>query len=87
MVRAWRKILKAFFGLEKRNKSKMHIQNLSANPHSSEEITESNEVQKELKKFYKNLYTKQSLKTEEDCIECLYNLNASKFSNSDKIHL
>ena len=43
------------FGLEKRNKIKMHIQKLSANPHSSEEITEFNEVQNELKRFYKNL--------------------------------
>ena len=55
---------KYFLGLEKRNKSKTHVQKLLASPHSSEEITEFNEVQKELKRFYKNLYTKQSLKTE-----------------------
>ena len=49
-----------FFALEKRNKSKAHMQKLLANLHSSEEITEFNEVQNELKRFYKNLYTKQS---------------------------
>ena len=30
---------KYFLGLEKRNKSKTHVQKLLANPHSSEEIT------------------------------------------------
>ena len=52
---------KYFLGLEKRNKSNTHEQKLLANPHSSEKITEFNEVQNELKRFYKNLYTKQSL--------------------------
>ena len=44
------KASKVFFGLEKRNKSKTHIQKLLANPHSLEEITK---VQNELKRFYK----------------------------------
>ena len=84
MVWAWRKIFKAFFGLEKRNKIKAHIQKLLANPHSSEEITEFNEVQNELKRFYKNLYTKQSLKTEKDFLEYLSKFNAPKLSGSDR---
>ena len=75
---------KYFLGLEKRNKSKTHVQKLLANPHSSEEITEFNEVQKELKRFYKNLYTKQSLKTEKECLEYLSKLNAPKLSESDR---
>ena len=50
---------KYFLGLEKRNKSKTHVQKLLANPHSSKEITEFNEVQNKLKRLYKNLYTKQ----------------------------
>ena len=58
---------KYFLGLEKRNKSKTHVQKPLANPHSSEEITEFNEVQNALKRFYKSLYTKQPLKTEKDC--------------------
>ena len=62
----------------------MHIQKLLANPHSSEEITESNEVQNELKRLYKNLYTKHSLKTEKDCLEYLSKLNAPKVSESDR---
>ena len=49
---------KYFLGLEKRNKNMTHVQKLLANPYSSEEITEFNEVQNELKRFYKNLYTK-----------------------------
>ena len=57
---------------------------LLANPHSLEEITEFNEVQKELKRFYKNLYTKQSLKTEKECLEYLSKLNAPKLSESDR---
>ena len=75
---------KYFFGLEKTNKSKTHIQKLLANPHSPEEITEFNEVQNVLKRFYKNLYTKQSLKTEKDCLEYLSKLNAPKLCNSDR---
>ena len=75
---------KYFFGLEKRNKIKTHIQKLLAHPHSSEEITEFNEVQNELKRFYKNLYTKQSLKTEKDFLEYLSKFNAPKLSDSDK---
>ena len=43
-----------------------------------------NEVQNELKRFYKNLYTKQSLKTEKDCLEYLSKLNAPKLSESDR---
>ena len=70
--------------MEKRNKSKTHVQKLLANPHSSEEITEFNEVQKELKRFYKNLYTKQSLKTEKECSEYLSKLNAPMLSESDR---
>ena len=71
---------KYFLGLEKRNKSKTHVQKLLANPHSSKEITEFNEVQKELKRFHKYLYTKQSLKTEKECLEYLSKLNAPKLS-------
>ena len=37
-----------------------------------------------LKRFYKNLYTKQSLKTEKDCLEYLSKLNAPKLCNSDR---
>ena len=59
---------RSIFGLEKRNNSKTHIQKLLASPHSSEEITEYNEIQNELKRFYKNLYTKHSLKNEKDCL-------------------
>ena len=77
-------ISKYIFGLDKRNKSKMHVQKLLANPHSSEEITEFNEVQNELKRFSKNLYTKQSLKTEKDCLEYLFKLNTPKLSDSDR---
>ena len=73
-----------FLGLEKRNKSKMNVQKLLTNPHSSEEITEFNEVQKELKRFYKNLYTYQSLKTEKECLEYLSKLNAPKLNKSDR---
>ena len=75
---------KYFLGLEKRNKSKTHVRKLLANPHSSEEITEFNEVQKELKRFYKNLYTKQSLKTDKKFLEYLSKLNAPKLSESDR---
>ena len=69
--------------MEKRNKSKTHVQKLLANPHSSEEITEFNEVQNELKRFYKNLYTKLK-KLKKDCLECLSKLNAPKLSESDR---
>ena len=73
-----------FFCLEKRNKSKTHVQKLLANPHSSEEITEFNGVQNELKRFHKNLYTKQSLKTEKDCLEYLSKLNAPKLNEFER---
>ena len=33
---------------------------------------------------YKNLYTKQSLKTEKECLEFLSKLNAPKLSESDR---
>ena len=75
---------KYFLGFEKRNKSKSHVQKLLANPHSSQEITEFNEVQNELKRFYKNLYAKQSLKTEKDYLEYLSKLNAPTLSESDR---
>ena len=70
--------------MKKRNKSKTHVQKLLANPHSSEEIKEFNEAQNELKRFYKNLYTKQSLTTEKHCFEYLFKLNAPKLSESDR---
>ena len=70
--------------MQERNESKTDVQKLLANPHSSEEITEFNEVQNELKRFYKNLYAKQSLKTEKDCLEYLSKLNAPKLRESDR---
>ena len=59
---------------------------LLVNPHSSEKVTEvqNNEVQNEFKRSYKNLYTKQSLKTEKDCFEYVSKLHIPKLSDSDR---
>ena len=57
-----------FLGLEKRNKTKTHLRKLVTG-NEVDEITDLKLIRSELKSFYSNLYKRQSMKTETECLE------------------
>ena len=52
---------------------------------SNEVTTDSKCIMAELRKFYSDLYTPRSLKTETECMDYLHSLNPPKLSNDDKL--
>ena len=56
-----------FLRLEKRNKSKSHIRKLVLDYDSDNEVVDDTLILQELKKIYCNLYSRGSVKTEEQC--------------------
>ena len=68
--------------LEKDNKAKSHIRKVIDS--NGEEITDQGNILKEIKSFYSNLYSRKSVKTEQDCLDYLKSINAPKLSELDK---
>ena len=77
-----------FLRLEKRNKSKSHVRKLILNDNdtTTSEETDNLVILRELKSFYSSLYKKRSLKTENDCMEYLKNINTPKLQDNDIGH-
>ena len=73
---------KYFLSLETSNKSKSCIRKLIID--DSVEITDQAAVRKKIKTFYENLYTKKSMKTEQECFEYLTKISTPKLSENDK---
>ena len=67
---------------EKNNKAKSHIRKVIDS--NGEEITDQGNILKEIKCFYGNLYSRKSVKTEQDCLDCLKSINAPMLSETDK---
>ena len=76
------KYTKYFLSLEKGNKSKSCIRRLIND--DSIEITDQADVRKEIKTFYENLYTKKSMKTEQESFEYLATISTPQLSKNDK---
>ena len=72
-----------FLRLEKRNKSKSHIRKLILDENDTSEETDDLVILRELKSFYSSLYRKRSLKTEDECMEYLRNINIPKLQDND----
>ena len=68
------KSTKYFLSLEKRNKVKSHIRKLCLNE-ENEETTDHKQILDELKQFYSGLYRKKSIKTEQECMLYLEDIN------------
>ena len=69
--------------MEKRNKSKSHIRKLILNENDTSEETDDLVILREQKSFYYSLYRKRSLKTEDECMEYLGNINTPKLPDND----
>ena len=72
-----------FLRLGKRNKSKSHIRKLILDENDTSEETDDLVILRELKSFYSSLYRKRSLKTEDECMEYLRNINIPKLQDND----
>ena len=75
---------KYFLSLEKSNKIKSSLCKLKWSEQSNEVTTDPKCIMTELMKFYSELYTPRSLKTETECMAYLHNLNLPKLSNDDR---
>ena len=73
---------KYFLSLEKNNKAKSHIRKVIDS--NDEEITDQGNILKEIKCFYSNVYSRKSVKTEQDCLDYLKSINAPNLSETDK---
>ena len=67
---------------EKNNKARSHIRKV--NNSNGEEITDQGNILKEIKCFYIDIYSRKSVKTEQDCFDYLKSINAPKLSEKDK---
>ena len=79
------KSTKYFFSLDKGNKLKSCIRGIRRLIiDDSIEITDQADVRKEIKTFYENLYTKKSMKTEQECFEYLAKISTPQLSEDNK---
>ena len=67
------------------NKIKRSLRKLKWSEQSNEVTTDLRCIMTELKKFYSELYTPRSLKTETECMDYLHSLNLPKLSNDDRL--
>ena len=74
-----------FLRLEKLNKSKSHIRKLTLDYDSDNEVVDDILILQELKKFYCNLYSRRSVKTEEQCLTYLANINTPKLLKNETL--
>ena len=75
-----KKNTKYFLSLEKTNKAKSHIRKVIDS--NGEEITDQGNILKEIKCFYSNLYSRKSVKTEQDCLDYLKSIDSPKLSEA-----
>ena len=68
---------------EKNTKAKSHIRKV-IDISNGEEITDQGNILKEIKCFYSNLYSRKSVKTEQDCLVYLKSSSAPSLSETDK---
>ena len=61
--------------------SKSHIRKLILNYNNTSEETDDLVILRELKNFYSSLYKKRSLKTEDECMEYLKNINTPELQD------
>ena len=61
--------------------TKLLIQSVTGN--EVDEITDPKHIKSELKSFYSNLYKRQSMKTEAECLEYFHSINILCLTNSD----
>ena len=71
--------------IEKSNKIKSSLRKLKWSETSNEVTNDPKCIMTELKKFYSELYTPRSLKTETECMDYLHSLNLPKLSNNDRL--
>ena len=66
---------KYFLSLEKNNKLKSLLCKLKWSEQSNEVTTDPKCIMAELRKFYSDLYTSKSRKTETECMDCICSVN------------
>ena len=71
--------------LEKRNKSKSHIRKIILDCDSDNEVVDDTLILQELKKSYCNLYSRRSVKTEEQCLTYFENINTPKLLENETL--
>ena len=74
-----------FFLLRKVTKFKRSLLKLKWSEQSNEVTTDPKCIMAELKKYYSELYSSRSLKTETECMDYLQSLNLPKLLNEDKL--
>ena len=75
---------KYFLSLEKSNRIKSSLRKLKWSEQSNEVKNDPKCIMTELKKFYSELCTPRSLKTDTKCMDYLHSLNLPKLSNNDR---
>ena len=74
-----------FLRFEKSNKSKSHIRKLILDCDSDNEVVDDTIILQELKTFYCNLYSRRSVKTEEQCLTYLESINTPKLLENETL--
>ena len=70
------------FVFRKNNKTNSHTRKVIDS--NGKEITDQRKILKEIKCFYGNLYSRKSVKAEQDYLNCLKSINGPKLSETDK---
>ena len=71
-----------FLSLEKRNKAKSHIRKIVNT--NDVEIMDEKMILKEIYNFYSNLYSKKSLRSEDECLQYLVSISTPQLSSTDR---
>ena len=74
---------KYFLNLEKRNKARSHLRKIVIDDNLNE-TTVPGEILCDLRNFHSSLYKRQSNKTENECLQCLENLNLPRLNDAEK---
>ena len=67
---------------KKRNKARSHIRKIIDT--NDIEITDEMMIPKEINNFYSNLYSKRSLRTEDECCQYLASISTPQLSSTDR---
>ena len=73
---------KYFLNLEKHNKAKSHVRSLISE--SGIQVNDPTEIMSKVIDFYSKLYTRQSTKTEKECLDYLSRLQIPRLSKTDR---
>ena len=68
--------------MEKTNKTKSHIHKLIGQ--TDDQLTSPKSILNEIKSFYSNLYSRKSVKTEQECLQYLASINMPKLPESER---